>query len=871
MSNTDTDQAQPRRIVVFADGTGNAFTMQESNVWRLYQALDQSSPDQIADYIPGVGTSSFRPFALLDGATGIGVPANVRKLYKFICWNWKPGDEIYMFGFSRGAFTIRTLVGLIDHEGLVPARIGEHPVSHVEMNRHAMAAWRAYRSKTATRRDTLPTIWLARFVRNLLIAARDRAMRYRRYSSIAAETRNQKRDSVPIAFLGLFDTVEAYGVPLEEFRRAIDIAIWPISFRNRILSPLVQRARHALSLDDERTTFHPVRFDRVRSKAPERIGEVWFAGVHSDVGGGYPDSNLAFVPLAWMANEVTQRRRPDGTLAQGLRFAADSLASFDDQASPYAPVHDSRSGLAVFYRYGPREVGDNAGPPLVHHSVAEKISFGTEGYAPVTLPSTAHVLMPDGTTHQIFGFRRNQLAAPDQQAIAAAAVENLSNPDGAIVAVTLDCVWWRRVAYFSLLFAAALVASLPLTAIPISNGFRDAVGWMAARVGLGPAWDAAWRWMANADQGGAALVGIVIQYVGTLLPGYAKPYADALIARPTTCTLVVLLAALLYLKNSRLRDRIADLARVAWLSPIRKARAHDFSAERLQRPTLTYRIRTSRLAAFLENAVAGYLVPTIGIVLIYGLIAVGAVRSTVIYRDGSGAICRDSPQLVSIAPGETVSRSDFTTDQLCWGSGVLLAKGHHYRLWIDMKDPYFDQTILSGIDGFKNAPFPLLAGWPLRRSWAGDWFQPIARIGTTGDTAWLLAADSGDVALPAGENAKGEQIPARYYDAPEFAAWLTELKSTGRPPPADPRRLTIAQKLPASDLQVANMIWEKYLTRRTMVSSFVASESGELFLYVNDAIAAVPFGPTVTAFYDNNSGSATIVVEEIAAPALPAR
>ena len=93
-----------KRIVILADGTGNAFSTQESNVWRLYCALDKSEPDQVVAYIQGVGTSGFKPFAMLDGATGLGVPSNVRKLYEFICWNWEKDDEIYMFGFSRGAF-----------------------------------------------------------------------------------------------------------------------------------------------------------------------------------------------------------------------------------------------------------------------------------------------------------------------------------------------------------------------------------------------------------------------------------------------------------------------------------------------------------------------------------------------------------------------------------------------------------------------------------------------------------------------------------------------------------------------------------------------------------------------------------------------
>ena len=115
-----------KKIVIFADGTGNSFTTQESNVWRLYSALDKTEKSgrtpielQLARYIPGVGTSSNRVLRLIDGATGIGVPSNVRKLYRFLCWNWQPGDEIYLFGFSRGAFTVRTLAGFMSYVNLV--------------------------------------------------------------------------------------------------------------------------------------------------------------------------------------------------------------------------------------------------------------------------------------------------------------------------------------------------------------------------------------------------------------------------------------------------------------------------------------------------------------------------------------------------------------------------------------------------------------------------------------------------------------------------------------------------------------------------------------------------------------------------------
>jgi uncharacterized protein (DUF2235 family) len=187
--------------------------MQESNVGRIFQALDSSEKDQIPYYIKRGRHLGFRPWAIFDGATGVGVPSNVRKLYQFLCRNYEEGAEVYMFGFSRGAFTIRTLISMIESQELIvpklPDRNGkEVSLSHDEMQRLSEDAYRAY------------------------------------------------RDDV---------------------------------------SGMAQVVRHALSLDDERTTFHPLRIEEIEDKpdisrpSSDRIKEVWFAGVHSDVGGGYPD------------------------------------------------------------------------------------------------------------------------------------------------------------------------------------------------------------------------------------------------------------------------------------------------------------------------------------------------------------------------------------------------------------------------------------------------------------------------------------------------------------------------------------------------------------------------------------------------------
>ena len=130
-----------KNIVLLSDGTGNsAAKLFKTNVWRFYQALDLSRPEkQIAFYNDGVGTSSFKPLAILGGAFGWGLKRNIIDIYAFLCRNYEPGDRIYCFGFSRGAFTVRVLAGLIHHEGLVRAS------SESERRRLATAAYRKFR------------------------------------------------------------------------------------------------------------------------------------------------------------------------------------------------------------------------------------------------------------------------------------------------------------------------------------------------------------------------------------------------------------------------------------------------------------------------------------------------------------------------------------------------------------------------------------------------------------------------------------------------------------------------------------------------------------------------------------------------------
>ena len=323
-----------KRIALFSDGTGNSSAKAEkTNVWRLFQALDQTLIDQIAKYDDGVGTSSVKYLAILGGAFGWGLKRNVLDLYKFVCRNYVPGDDIYGFGFSRGSFTIRVLVDLIATEGLVTFR------SEEELSRNAATAYRRYRSKQFP--SWSPLVIGMRKLRDALLWAKDRIRGHPSYETLQLQMAAANRAEVPIRFLGLWDTVEAYGVPIPALKRGIDWVLWPMLFGDLILSPRVKRACHALSLDDERATFHPLLWDEVAEAVlvaeglvpPGRITQVWFAGVHSNVGGGYPEDQLSFVSLDWMMRQAVDN---------GLVLETATVEQVRTNKSPYARLYDSR-------------------------------------------------------------------------------------------------------------------------------------------------------------------------------------------------------------------------------------------------------------------------------------------------------------------------------------------------------------------------------------------------------------------------------------------------------------------------------------------------------------------------------------------------
>ena len=190
-----------RNIVLLSDGTGNsAAKVWRTNVWRTFEALDLSGSDQVAFYDDGVGTSSFKPWAVLGGAFGFGLKRNVIDIYKFACRNYRQdGDRLFGFGFSRGAFTIRVVGGLILNQGLVTAQ------DEQELDKKARAAYRQYR------RERYHTIWgIEDFFRGI----RDLFLRDK-YDK-ADNWRVEK-----IHFVGVWDTVASRIAAAENVRAAL--------------------------------------------------------------------------------------------------------------------------------------------------------------------------------------------------------------------------------------------------------------------------------------------------------------------------------------------------------------------------------------------------------------------------------------------------------------------------------------------------------------------------------------------------------------------------------------------------------------------------------------------------------------------------
>ena len=359
------------RLVVCFDGTWNAADSEraETNVVRLSRAVRANSGDdgvpQLCIYLRGVGTSGSRLERLVAGATGSGTEDIIRTAYLFLAQNYVPAhkdergrdvpaDEIFLFGYSRGAFAARSLTGLLSSAGLLKR----------QSLQHLSTAWSYYRDF----RKRSPQDFV------------------RRYASRKIET----HEDVVVNFLGVWDTVGALGIPVGFLGELSGLVH---GFHDTSPSRIVKHGAQALAIDEYRDEFVPTLWTGTAPPG-STIEQVWFAGSHADVGGGFSDRELADIPLLWMI---------DRAKSAGLQVDEATTGLLPEPAAinVLGPTHDPREGWSVKDRLTPtirsvceKDVAvefferlyrplDKSGKPLktinemIHWSVAER--FGKLG------------------------------------------------------------------------------------------------------------------------------------------------------------------------------------------------------------------------------------------------------------------------------------------------------------------------------------------------------------------------------------------------------------------------------------------------------------------------------------------------------------
>jgi uncharacterized protein (DUF2235 family) len=319
-----------RRLIVCCDGTWNtAEDATVTNVRRLANALadrdDQGSP-QLTYYQPGVGTAGPLVDRLLGGGLGTGLSRNVTDAYQWLATRYEPGDRIALFGFSRGAYTARSLAGMISACGLVdPEGLNWKRIQRIYDMR--------YRHRDQTGR------WRV-------------GLRFRFDPA--------RPEQIPIDLVGVWDTVGALGIP--DYLGGLDLLdpVRRYAFHDVTLNPHIRYGRHAVAMDETRRPFAPTLWAPPYAPGQD-IAQVWFPGSHQDVGGGHERAGLSDGALLWMVEEaratVGLGFNPS-TVEQIRPDPFDVLHDDNSLAGPFRPVVDPVVGpwLEVLFQPQPRAV-----------------------------------------------------------------------------------------------------------------------------------------------------------------------------------------------------------------------------------------------------------------------------------------------------------------------------------------------------------------------------------------------------------------------------------------------------------------------------------------------------------------------------------
>ena len=333
-------QSKNKNIVICCDGTGNEYGRNNTNVVKAFEALIKDQ-DQVVFYDPGVGTFSEKAFIfaplrklgrLLGGALGIGLQKNVEDAYSYLMDVYEDGDKVFLFGFSRGAHTVRRLASMLDKCGLLQ-RGSSNMIPYTS---------RMYLNKK------VGTMYLSDT----------------RSKTVIQGFKETYCRPCPVHFLGVWDTVSA----LSKLR--------PRPMLDGKLNKGTRYAYHAIAIDERRLKFPPnLWLEENIDRSQQTVEQVWFTGVHSDVGGWYDERGLANIALSWM---LKYAKKADLKIEDG--FIENLKTDRTDKQ------HESWSGFWRFLPYVRRRIPEGA---KVHTSVRHRMAAGSlphnEPYKPKML------------------------------------------------------------------------------------------------------------------------------------------------------------------------------------------------------------------------------------------------------------------------------------------------------------------------------------------------------------------------------------------------------------------------------------------------------------------------------------------------------
>ncbi len=858
-----------KKIALFSDGTGNSSANpHKTNVWRVYQALDRSKEsNQIAYYDNGVGTSAFTPTAILGLAFGWGLARNVRQIYKFVCQTYDPGDadkneppdKIYGFGFSRGAFTMRVAVALIADQGIIDIK---QVKDEAELNRLIVAAYRQFRKKNFT--FSFLSLFF-RPIRDAIVFLWDRCWRHQRYSEVTKHT--CKHDGTPLVnFIGVWDTVDAYGFPVDEMTRAWDKVIWPLTSNSRNLSKGVGVACHALALDEQRKSFEPMLWNESETGSNSVIKQIWFPGVHANVGGGYPDDALAYLPLNWILNESEKD--------DGLVYQAHIRRQYKNDVT--APQHDSRSGIGNLYRYDPRNldglcndekpglfnwikvwvkkltgfcksplnqvVVDKPGndeksglfnwikkfitgfcevslnpvvidKPKIHYSVFERIKRGGDGYAPINVPANYVLVTESGEELDITNPQHNDKTYEE--------IDQKTQVSSVQKRAKLQSYTWNKVRLRKLLQYLTLLVVIGFITFPY--------------------WPDSWdirECLANLATDVRPWVGVFIQPINAIpsligkIPGlgFAENWAKLYQQTPIVFLLFILVIGGLLLYGNRVKVKIKSEMRLNWYHVSGKGKPGlDDNQISDFRKSIT-RFFTSGFYKQWINKPLKRLVEALAVFVFLCLLIAVSHRFLFIAIDGLGGMCEKQSK-----PSTLGTVIDFDPMDHCQAIGLSADRGQVYYLDFEVQKDWRDEGIRSDV-----------------YSWLNDQQSKIY-------------------------DENYEKFKSEPKQEDKLSVKFTKLKQTGNVPSYMhlflPFRRELFDDWYHPIIQIGNTLFDKYplepvesrsdLERPLYKECFIfkARRDGEMYIYLNDAVVVKP-GFLGKNFYKNNMGKAKFVVSK---------